>query len=144
MRPRCRCVSRALRAAAVAAVLGFTFAGGPAHAGQWPEFRHGKWRFVRTVNGRKIESTRCLNPSEDMKRQNAMLEKAGCKSSPVRRSGNTYTFTSNCSVRGLKSRTTSMITVESPDAYRLTVDGVNDGVTTKEVLVARRIGGCGK
>jgi hypothetical protein len=35
-----------------------------------------------------------------------------------------------------------MLTVEGPDAYRLTVVGTLNGKPTKEVTVARRVGAC--
>jgi hypothetical protein len=36
------------------------------------------------------------------------------------------------------------MTVESDTAYKIEIDGVTDGQTTKELLVAQRIGDCNK
>lgn len=92
-------------------------------------------------------SKKCTSPSDDMKRQNAMLEKAGCRFSPMKKKGNTYTFTTECTVKNpsggtLIGRTTSIITVESDSAYKVQVDGTANGQSTKELLIARRVGDC--
>jgi hypothetical protein len=109
-----------------------------------PAFRQGMWKFTRVVNGKTVESSRCTNPTEDMKRQNANLQKAGCTFSPVKKSGSTYTFDADCVIKtpAVKSHTTSVLTVESDSAYRLEVTGATDGAATKESLVARRTGDC--
>jgi hypothetical protein len=139
--------SRLLRAAAAAALLlalSFTALPRPARADALPQLRQGKWHFLRTVNGRKIEITRCTSPTDDMRRQSAMLEKAGVKVGAVKKSGSKYDFSAEGSVRGIRTRTHSVLTVEGPDAYRLEVDGVTDGRPTRETLVARRVGDCAK
>ena len=105
------------------------------------------WKFERTFGAKTVEATKCTNPMEDMKKQNAMLEKGGCRFSPVSRSGNVYTFTADCSIRtpsgvAISSRSTSVITVENESAYRIAIDVMTDGQATKELLVARRVGDC--
>jgi len=112
-----------------------------------PAFRKGLWEFDRTIDGgagkkSKVSSRQCINPGEDMRAQNARMEKAGCRFSPYARSGNQYTMTSQCKVMGISSNTKTVITVESDSAYRLTVDGETDGEKTHEVMVAKRIGDC--
>jgi hypothetical protein len=109
-----------------------------------PVFRQGMWSFSRVVNGKPVESTRCTNPTDDMKRQNASLQKAGCTFSPVKKSGTTYTFDADCAIKmpAIKSHSTSTLTAESDSAYRLEVTGTTDGQPTKESLVARRVGDC--
>ena len=107
------------------------------------------WKFQRTVGGKKIESTKCTSPTEDMKKMNAMLEKSGCRFSPVKKSGNVYTYTADCSMKmpsgaTMSSRSTSVMTVESDSAYRVEVDVVTDGQSSKERVVAKRIGDCTK
>jgi len=121
----------------------------PAFPDELPALRQGKWNFQRTVGEKKLDVTKCTSPAEDMKKQNAILEKGGCQVSPVRKSGNVYTFTANCSIKGpsgamISSRSTSVITVESDSAYKIEVDVVTDGQSSKELLVARRIGDCTK
>ena len=44
----------------------------------------------------------------------------------------------------MSSRSTSVISVESDSAYRVEVDVVTDGQSSKERLVAKRIGDCTK
>jgi hypothetical protein len=90
----------------------------------------------RTVNGEKIETTKCTSPTEDMKKMSAKLEKSGCKLSPVKKSGNVYTYAADCSMKmptgaTLNSRSTSVLTVESDSSYRLEVDAVTDGQASK-------------
>jgi hypothetical protein len=119
----------------------------PVGAEDLPVFRQGLWEFQRTVGTQKMVSKKCTSPSDDMKRQNAMLEKAGCRFSPMKKKGNTYTFTTECTVKNpsggtLIGRTTSIITVESDSAYKVQVDGTANGQSTKELLIARRVGDC--
>jgi hypothetical protein len=120
-----------------------------AHADELPVFRRGMWKFQRTVGAKTIEVEKCSSPTEDMKKQNAMLEKSGCRFSPVKKSGNAYTFTAECSVKGpsgavTSSRSTTVLTVESDSAYRVEVTGSAAGQAMKELLVARRVGDCKK
>jgi hypothetical protein len=133
-------------AVAVVGIVLTAVVGSIAAAGEdLPAFRQGMWKFTRTVAGRTIESNKCTSPTDDMKRQNATLEKAGCKFSPLRKAGNTYTFEADCTLAGgVTSRTTSVLTVESDSAYRLDVTGTVAGEPTKETLVARRTGDCTK
>jgi hypothetical protein len=114
---------------------------------EFPAFRQGTWKFTRTVSGKPIETTRCTNPTDDMKRQNATLQKAGCTLMPIRKAGNTYTFDSDCTIKtptggAMTSHTTTVMTVESDSAYTLEITGTQDGASMKETLVARRVGGC--
>jgi hypothetical protein len=121
-----------------------------AAAGDWPSLRPGRWEFTRTIHSFRthgspqvVRSTRCLDPVADMKQQNARLTRAGCRFSPMVRRGNTYTFSSQCKIAGIDARSKSVLTVESPTAYRLHVDTSEDGALGKEDMVARRVGECG-
>ncbi len=133
--------------AMILAVLGSTALCNPAFPDELPSFRQGMWKFHRTVEKKTLEVTKCTSPAEDMKKQNTMLEKIGCRFSPARKSGNTYTFTVDCSIKSpsgaaIKSRTTSVMAVESDSAYKVEIDVVTDGHATKELLVAQRVGDC--
>jgi hypothetical protein len=119
--------------------------------GEWPNLRPGSWEFTRTIRSahtggkpQVVKATRCTDPVADMRQQNARLSKAGCTFSPMVRRGNTYTFTSQCKIAGMEARSKSTLTVESPTAYRLHVDTVEDGTAGQEDLVARRVGDCRK
>ena len=135
--------------AAASALLVSTLLCTAAVADDLPALRQGMWNFQRTVNGKKVEATKCTSPTEDMKTMSAKLEKSGCRLSPVKKSGNVYTYTSDCSMKmptgvTLNSRSSSVLTVESDSSYRLEVDAVTDGQASKEQMVAKRIGDCTK
>jgi hypothetical protein len=120
-----------------------------ARADEPPVFRQGLWQFDRTVGGKKLQTKSCTNPSEDMKRENAILEKGGCKSSPSKRSGNAYTFTVDCAVTTPGSdpvnvHSTSVMTVESDSAYNVDITPTGAGTSTQERLVASRVDDCAK
>lgn len=116
----------------------------PVGAEDLPVFRQGMWDFQRTVGTQNMHTQKCTSPNDDMKRQNAMLEKAGCHFAPLKKAGKTYTFTAECAVKNssITSHTTTVITVESDSAYTVQVDGTTNGQPTKELLTARRIGDC--
>jgi hypothetical protein len=121
----------------------------PAFADDPPAFRQGLWEFDRSAGGQRMHKTECTSPSDDMKRQNDMIAKAGgCKFTPPQRSGNTYTFSADCSMQtpqgGMASfRSTSVMTVESDSAYRIDVTSTGGaGPPAQELLTARRIGDC--
>ena len=142
----------AVTAVRLVATLAVAIAAPLARADEPPKFRQGLWEFDRTApGGQKMHKTQCTNPTEDMKRQNEMIEKGGgCKISPMQHSGNTYTFSADCNIAspqgGLVSfRSTSVMTVESDSAYKIdvTTSGARPGPVGKEQLTARRIGDCG-
>ena len=146
--PCARCVGRfslALAAALVMAVLGASVT-----AQEWPPLQQGMWEVVRTMTApgggqpKTLTAKRCIDPSEDWKRQNATLAKAGCTFTPMRRSGNTFTFTAACKVMGTSSSSTTTIVYESPTAYTMTVAGTTDGKPTKEEARGRRVGDCSR
>jgi len=135
--------------ATATAILMSALACGPVLADDLPAFRQGLWKFQRTVGGKKIETTKCTSPTEDMKTMNAKLEKSGCRFSPVKKTGNVYTYTADCSMKmpsgaTMTSRSTSVMTVVSDSSYRIEVDAVTDGQASKELLVAQRVGDCTK
>jgi hypothetical protein len=131
------------------AILISTLVSGPVLADELPALRQGLWNYQRTVNGEKIETTKCTSPTEDMKKMSAKLEKSGCRLSPVKKSGNVFTYTADCSMKmptgaTLNSRSSSVLTLESDSSYRLEVDAVTEGQASKERLVAKRVGDCTK
>jgi len=135
--------------ATVTAILLSTLASGPVLADDLPALRQGMWKFERTVGGEKIESTKCASPTENMKSMNAKLEKSGCRFSPVKKSGNVYTYTADCSMKmptgaTMSSRSTSVMTVAGDSSYKIDIDAVTDGQASKEQLVAKRVGDCTK
>lgn len=112
-----------------------------------PEFQKGKWEFTRIVDGgagtpQTLTTSRCTSPSEDMRAQRDKGAKAGCKISPVTRSGSTYTYTATCDFQGVPVESTSVLTVDSASAYRINIQSKGGGKATKETLVAKRTGDC--
>jgi hypothetical protein len=77
-----------------------------------------------------------------MKKVNELLAKQGCKFSSVTKSGNTYSFTSDCPFQGAPLKSRSVISVESDSAYRVDVTSTTGARSMKEVLVAKRIKDC--
>ncbi len=132
---------------AATAILVSTLACGPVLADDLPALRQGLWKFQRTVGGKKIESKKCTSPTEDMKKMNAKLEKSGCRISPVKKSGNVYTYTADCSMKmptgaTMTSRSTSVMTVAGEISYTIEIDAVTLGQPSKEMLVAQRVSDC--
>lgn len=130
------------------ALAGLAPAAGLAAADVWPVLRRGQWEFTRTMEtagapGKpRVVTTKCTDPVEDMKQQNAMLSKSGCRFTPVVKAGSTYTFSAECSMPGYSGRSKSVMTVASDSAYTVNVESTSGKDTTREVLRARRTGDC--
>jgi hypothetical protein len=135
------------------AVLSLGLAPLPAQAEELPTFRHGLWELNRTMDrggGKSVTSRRCTEPGEDMRRQNAMFEKAGCKVSQISRRGNVYSFAADCKGSGMGNVVSqSVITVESDAAYVVEIESSGDvgpggpgAAKRHETLEARRVGDC--
>jgi hypothetical protein len=116
-----------------------------------PKFKPGMWEYHRSIenpndpqNPRTMVTTKCTNPSEDMKKQNEMASKMGCNISPMIKSGNKYTLTESCNIQNTSVQSKSTITVENDSAYSVEVDVKSAAKSTKEVFRARRTGDCTK
>jgi hypothetical protein len=141
-RERCATLVAALAA-------GVLFVSGAARADDPPSFRQGLWQFDRTVGGQPLQTKECTSPSDQLRRQNELLRRKGCNLSPTQRSGNSYTFTAECTINApgaapVTARSTSLMTVESDSAYRVEITTTGAGTSTQESLIARRIGDCAK
>ncbi|MBK9063212.1 MAG: DUF3617 family protein [Acidobacteria bacterium] len=97
---------------------------------------------ARRASLRTIQKKDCTNPTDDMKKQNDMLTKAGCKFSPVVRAGNTYTFSATCTMQGASGTSKSVLTVQGDGAFEIRVESDFGGKKTHEVLRAKRTGDC--
>ncbi len=118
-------------------------------AADWPTFKPGNWTFDRTLTPtgstpEKVSRTECTDPTADQQAQRAMLAKAGCQFTPLVQSGKTYRYSATCKMAGMTIQSDSVLTVDSAEAYTITVDSTEHGVKTHEVLRARRIGDCEK
>ena len=145
-----RKVARESSAALVAALAaGLLFVSGAARAEDPPAFRQGLWQFDRTVGGQQLQTKECTSPSEQLRRQNELLRRKGCNLTPTQRSGNSYSFTAECTIDApggppVSARSTSLMTVESDSAYQVEISTTGAGTSTQESLIARRIGDCTK
>jgi hypothetical protein len=122
---------------------------GIASAADAPTFRPGMWRFERSIEStggkpEKVETTECLDPTLNQKRQVEKLTKAGCRFEPVVHSGGSWRRKATCKIGDIASTSDSVITVEGPDAYSMTVENVINGQKSHEELKARRMGDCPK
>ena len=119
-----------------------------ARADEVPLLRQGLWEYQRSAGVNKFAATECIDPSEDLRRQHAALEKMGCKFSPALRAGSTYTYTADCSVKlpsGVVTfSTTSVLTAESDTAYRIENRLTNQGGTSNETITAQRVADCAR
>jgi len=116
-------------------------------ADELPVFRAGLWEFKRSVDGgdgkpATLTNQKCTNPTEDMQKKTESMMTAGCKSTPVSKSGNLYTFSLQCKIQGVDIQSRSVITVESDSAYKVDAESKQGSKTTREQLTARRIGNC--
>jgi hypothetical protein len=146
-----RITKKILICAWIAAGIYFTPLAGITEAEDGPTFRQGMWEFNRTVENigspgkpQTITTKKCTNPTEDMKKQNEMVSKIGCKSSPLVKNGKTYSFTTECKIQGVTAQSTSVITVENDSAYNIKIKSQSGGQGTNETLQARRTGDCTK
>jgi hypothetical protein len=122
---------------------------GLASAAELPGFRQGKWDFQRTVEGQAaggkpvtLTNQKCTDPSADMKKMHEVMSKQGCTFSGVAAKGNVYSFSSTCKIQGADVEFASEMTVESDSAYTVDVTSTGGGQSTREHLVAKRVGDC--
>lgn len=111
-----------------------------------PSFRPGVWEFERLLGNSKLVARECIDPTQEMRSNQASLAKLGCRLSPLTQDGSTYTFTSECSMKlpsGTSTwSTSSSLTVESDSAYRLQVQETTQGKTSEQLVVAHRVDDC--
>ena len=152
---RCESIARpanlrtglALAAAAIALV-----AATPAClADDAPTFRGGLWKFERTLetdgqvtnrlqdNGLPIrqEITRCVNPTSAVKAEFTPFE--ACKPQDLQKTDGGYALQRIC---GGSSPIKTQIDVKSGSAYTAINEGNIGKMSTKETVVARRVGDC--
>jgi len=126
----------------------------PADAKDPPKFRPGLWQFDRTleVNGVKTEhqvlnsnlvvkprETRCVNPGGAFKAASRPLYLGNCRITRSQPSDNEYVTMTYC---GPGDPVKSELKVESNTAYTEIHEGKIGASTTKDTVVARRIGDC--
>jgi len=124
-------------------LLGIAAAGS---AAELPSFRPGIWELERLLGNNKLVARECMDPTQEMRSNQASLTKLGCRLSPLSQDGSIYTFTSECTMKlpsGTSAwSTTSTLTVESESAYRLQVREKIQGKTNEQIVVAHRVDDC--
>jgi Protein of unknown function (DUF3617) len=129
----------------VVAVVAAAVAAGAAESGP-AEFEHGVWEFTRVIDNetgtQTLTKKKCTSPSADMRAQREAGAKAGCNTSPTVANGSTYTFTSTCNFAGQEVESTSVMTVTSTSAYSVAIESKAGAKSSKESLVAKRVGDC--
>ncbi len=117
-----------------------------AYGDEVPLLRQGLWEYQRTAGTQKFAATECIDPSEDLRRQHAALERMGCKVAPVQHEGTTYTYSADCALKlpsGVVAFSmTSVLTAESETAYRVENRMTNQGGTSDEIITAQRVADC--
>ena len=116
-------------------------------ADELPAFRAGLWEFKRSVDGGDgkpvtLTNQKCTNPGEDMQKKTESMIAAGCKPTPVTKSGNLYSFSFKCRLQGIDIESKSVITFVSDSAYKVDAESKQGGKGTREQLDARRIVNC--
>jgi predicted secreted protein len=121
---------------------------GIARADDLPSFRQGLWEYQRTAGTNRYAATECIDPGEDLRRQQTVLQKLGCKVPPPTRAGPTWTYGADCTVHlpsgyAAFSRTT-VLTADSDVAYQVETRTTRRGATTSETITAHRVADCPK
>ena len=117
-----------------------------ARADDVPLLRQGLWEYQRTAGTQKFAATECIDPSEDLRRQQAALERLGCKVAPVGRNGTSYTYAADCALKlpsGVVTfNTTTVLIADRDTEYRIERRIVNQGATSDESITAKRVADC--
>jgi hypothetical protein len=118
-----------------------------------PTFRSGLWKFERTLeadgkptnrlptSGLPIdrEMTRCVDPTSALKAEFTPSHFGACKTKDVRKTDGGYVFKRACE-SGVPIET--RIDVKNDGSYTETNQGNIGKISTKETIVARRVGDC--
>src|SRR5258708_35266582 len=64
-----------------------------------PSFRQGLWEYQRADGANRYAATECLDPGEELRRQQIALQKNGCKLSPTTHTGSTWTYSAECMLK---------------------------------------------
>jgi hypothetical protein len=118
-----------------------------------PVLRSGLWKFERTLetNGEPTnrlqtsglpidrDTTRCVDPTHALKLELAPLQFGVCSVKDLRKTDGGYVFEKICSgATPIKTE----LNVESDSAYTEVNEGTIGKISTKETLVAHRVGDC--
>ena len=114
-----------------------------------PVLRKGLWEYKRTLPGQgaggkdaEIASKKCADPTAAFKTMGEMMAKQGCKFAPPSVKGNVRTTASECPVSGGVVTSESVMTLTGDSAYTMDITTTSGGKTSKQMLVAKRVGDC--
>ena len=111
-----------------------------------PAFRQGLWEYQRAADGNTYGASECLDPGEELKRQQTTLQKIGCKLSPTTHAGSTWTYSADCTVKlpsgAMSFSKTSVLTADSDTAYQVETRTTGKTGTTSQVISAHRVADC--
>jgi hypothetical protein len=139
---------------AIAAACALFAAGSKSFADDGPTFRSGLWKFERTLetNGEATDRlqtsglsiarqmTRCVNPTLELKEELTPLKVIGaCSTRDLRKTDDGYVFEKIC---GNSAPIRSEVNIKSDSAYTEIHEGNIGKLSTKEIVVAHRIGDC--
>ena len=117
-----------------------------ARADDVPAFRQGLWEYQRAAGTRRFIATECIDPAEELRREQSSLQKMGCKVSPPTRAGSTWSYGAECTLKlpsGFAAfSTASTLTADNDTAYQLEKRTTNRGATTSETIIEHRIADC--
>jgi hypothetical protein len=119
-----------------------------------PTFRSGLWKFERTLetdgkptdrlptSGLSIarEMTRCVDPTSALKAEFTPSHFGACNTKEVRKTDGGYVFQKIC---GSGAPVETQIDVKNDSAYTEINQGNIGKISTKETVVAQRVGDCG-
>ncbi|XIA66869.1 DUF3617 family protein [Bradyrhizobium sp. TZ2] len=143
--------ARRRRVLAIAALVALFAAPQTCLAYDGPTFRSGLWKFERTLetDGKETnrlqtsglpiarEMTRCVNPTSAMEAQFTPF--GACKPKNFRKTDSGYVFQKFC---GSAAPIETQIDVRGDGAYTLINRGSIGKMSTKETVVAQRVGDC--
>jgi hypothetical protein len=144
-------LDRLMSLAMATAAIAMAAAAPACFADDGPTFRSGLWKFERTLetdgkttnryedNGLPIkrEMTRCVNPTPAVKSEFTTLE--ACKPRGIQKMDGRYVVERVC---GGRSPIRTEIDVKGDSAYTEINEGNIGKISTKETVVAQRIGDC--
>jgi hypothetical protein len=142
-----------LRASAIAAPVALFVATSACLAYDGPTFRSGLWKFERTLetNGEPTnrlqtsglpiarEITRCVDPTSAMRAQFAPQGFGACKPKNIRKTDGGYVLQKFC---GIGAPIETQIDVNGDSAYTEINQGSIGKVSSRETVVAQRVGDC--
>jgi hypothetical protein len=138
---------------AIAAACALFAVGSESFAYDGPSFRSGLWKFERTLetNGKATDRlqtsglsiarqmTRCVNPTLELKEELTPLKVGACITRDLRKTDDGYVFEKIC---GRAAPIKSEINVKGDSAYTEIHEGNVGKLSTKETVVAQRVGDC--